>query len=333
MLTRRTTLLAGAALAAGGITRLAAAAAPGARTLRLAYLLSKDSQLGAAATAMAEEIAHRTGGRVQIQQFPDGALGNEVDVLKGVQLGSIDLAIMTGSPLLTVVPEIGIFAIPFLFNSAAHARAMLDGPIGASYLALLSAKDVVAMAWGEYGLRHVTNSKHPVASPDDLKGLKLRLPQNPVMLLGFRTLGADAQPLPLPKLHDALQAGLFDGQENPIATIRSAKLAEVQKFLTLSGHVYEPLAFIMSPDTSDDLSAEDRTIIMQAAKTGASASRTFASASEASGVEALKQAGMQVLDGVDRAKFVAAMTPADAEFEKMFGREPIANIRHAAPAA
>jgi tripartite ATP-independent transporter DctP family solute receptor len=334
MLTRRTTLfLAGAALAAGGTLRRAKAAAPAARTLRIGYLLSNASQMGAAAKAMADEVAHRTDGRIQLQQFADGALGGEVEMVKGVQLGSIDLAIVGAAPLVSVLPAFGIFAIPFLFNSAEQARAVLDGPIGEAYRAQMSTKDLVALAWGEYGMRHVTNSKRPIVSPDDLKGLKLRLPQNPIMLLGFRTLGADPKPLPLPQLHDALQAGLFDGQENPIATIRAAKLAEVQKFLTLSAHVYESLGIVMSPDVNDDLSPEDRTIIMEAAKIGAKASRTFASESETSGVEALKQAGMQVQASIDRAQFVAALAPADPEFEKMFGKDHISDIRHAATAA
>ncbi len=330
MIFRRNVLLAGAALAAGGVTRRAIAAPAKARKLRLGYLLPADSQLGAGATAMAEEVARRTGGRIQIQQFPDSSLGGEVEMLKGVQLGTIDLAFITGAPLPSILPDAGILNIPFLFNGPAHAHAVLDGPIGESYLKLLSGKDLVALAWGENGMRHITNSKRPVVSPDDLRGLKLRLPQSPVMLLGFRALGAEANPLPFPQLYSALQAGVFDGQENPIATIRSAKFAQVQKFLTLSGHVYDPAVFVISSDAHDDLSAEDQAIIGDAAKAGARASRTFAAEAEISGVAALTQAGMQVQAGIDRARFTAAMESAAPEFDKLFGRQRIEQIRHAA---
>lgn len=340
MLNRRNILLAGAALVAGGVPCRAIAApattapsttgpASKSRKLRLGYLLPTESQLGAGATAMAEEVARRTGGRIQIQQFPDSVLGGEVEMLKGVQLGTIDLAFITGAPLPSILPDAGIFNIPFLFNGPAHAHAVLDGPIGDSYRQLLSGKDLVALAWGENGMRHITNSKRPIASPDDLKGLKLRLPQSPVMLLGFRAMGTEASPLPFPQLYSALQAGVFDGQENPIATIRSAKFVQVQKFLTLSGHVYDPAVIVMSSDAHDDLSAEDRAIILDAAKTGARASRKFAAEAEITGVAALKQAGMQVLTGIDRARFVAAMASATPEFENLFGRQRIEQIRHA----
>jgi tripartite ATP-independent transporter DctP family solute receptor len=247
-----------------------------------------------------------------------------------VQLGTIDLAFITGAPLPNILPEVGVFNIPFLFRNVAHAHAVLDGPIGDSYRQMLSGKDLVALAWGENGMRHITNSKHPIATPDDLKGLKLRVPQSQVMLLGFRTLGADASPLPFPQLYGALQAGVFDGQENPIATIRSAKFAQVQKFLTLTGHVYDPAVIVMSSDAHDDLSAEDRAIFIDAAKTGARVSRAFAGEAEIGGVAALKQAGMQVLPSIDRARFSAAMAPANPQLEALFGKERIEQIRRAA---
>ncbi len=330
MLCRRNILLAGAALAAGGASGRATAAQAKARKLRMGYLLPTESQLGAGAAAMAEEVFRRTAGRIEIQQFPNSVLGGEVEMLKGVQLGTIDLAFITGAPLPTILPDVGIFNSPFLFNSPAHAHTVLDGAVGDSYLQQLSGKNLVALAWGENGLRHITNSKRPIATPEDLKGLKLRLPQSAVMLLGFRALGAEASPLPFPQVYGALQAGVFDGQENPIATITSAKFAQVQKFLTLSGHVYDPAVVVMSSDASDDLSAEDQAIILAAAKTGARASRVFAATAETSGVAALKQTGMQVLPGIDRARFVAAMASATPEFEKMFGRQRIEQIRGAA---
>ena len=246
MLSRRTILLAGAALAAAGGSCRAIAAPPvtapaKARKLRLGYLLSTNSQLGAGAAAMAEEVARRSSGRVQIEQFPDAALGGEVEMLKAVQLGTIDLAFITGAPLPNILPEAGVFNIPFLFDGPAHAHAVLDGPIGKSYLELLSGKDLVALAWGENGMRHITNSRHPIAAAQDLKGLKLRLPQSPVMLLGFRAMGADASPLPFPQLYGALQAGVFDGQEksdrhHPLGEIRpGAEVPDAQRACVRSG--------------------------------------------------------------------------------------------------
>ncbi|HTW72731.1 MAG TPA: DctP family TRAP transporter solute-binding subunit [Acetobacteraceae bacterium] len=327
MLARRELLLAGAAATAGLFASRSTRAADATRTLRIGYLFSKDSQLGAGATAMADEIAKRTSGRIRLQQFPDSTLGGDVEMLKGVQLGSIDLAFVTGAGLPSILPDSDIFHIPFLFNSAAHAHAVFDGPIGQDFLKRISAKDLVALSWGENGMRHMTNSRHPINVPDDLKSLKMRLPQSDVMVLGFKALGADAAMLPFPQLYAALQSGQFDGEENPIATIEAAKFQQVQKFLTLSAHVYDPAIIVMSPDAHDDLSAEDKAIFADAAKLGANASRDYAAAAEKSGVAVLQQAGMQVVTEIDRARFVAAMASAGPEYERRFGRDQVAQIR------
>ena len=329
MPSRRTILLAGATLAASGVARRAAAALPRVRKLRLGHVLPVGSQLGAGATAMAEEVARRSCGRIEIEQFPDAALGDEIDMLEGVQLGSIDLVFISGVGLPNLLPEAGIFNIPLLFDSLAHAHAVFDGPIGESYLRLLAGKGVVPLAWGENGMRHLTNSKRPIATPADLRGLRLRLPQSEAMLLGFRALGVEASPLPFPQIYGALQAGLFDGQENPIANITSGMFARVQKFLTLSAHVYDPAVLLMSSDAYGDLSPEDQAIFLTAASTAARRSRTFGAETAVSGVAALRQAGMQVLPGIDRPRFMAAMAPAAPSFETMFGRPQIERIRHA----
>jgi tripartite ATP-independent transporter DctP family solute receptor len=313
-----------AALCGGAASGALAAEA---KTLKIGYILAPNSQLGAGATAFAEELAKRTQGRFKVEQFPNAALGGEVEMLKGLQLGSVDLAFITGAPLPNVVPDVGVLSIPFLFRDAKHAHAVLDGPVGTELLAKFAAKDLVALAWGENGMRHLTNSKRPIASPDDLKGLKLRVPQSEVMLTGFKTLGADAAPLAFPELYGALQSGKFDGQENPIATIQASKFAQVQKYLTMSGHVYDPAAFFASKDLWEDLSEADRKAFVEAAKAGGAASRKFAAEAEANGVAALEKDGMTVVRSIDRDKFVAALAPAMGGYAEKFGPELIARIR------
>ena len=287
------------------------------------------SQLGAGATVFADEVAKRTGERFTVQQFPDSSLGGEVELLKGVQLGSIDLAFVTGMGLPSILPETGVLNIPFLFRDNAHAHAVLDGPIGESFRPVFAAKDIVMLSWGENGLRHMTNSRHPIATPEDLKGLKMRVPQSDVLLRGFQALGVDVASLAFPQLYEALRSGTFDGQENPIATIRAAKFDQVQKFLTMSGHAYDPAVFIMSSDIFDDLSPEDRASFVEAARIGGKASRTFAAEAEKAGVAVLQQGGMTVQSSIDRARFAAAMAPASPDFEKRFGRDLIERIRTA----
>ena len=323
----RRTFMASAGAAALGLAALGPAAADSAKTLKFGYILSEDSQLGAGGKAFAAEIAKRTGGRFKIEQFPNSALGGEVEMLKGVQLGTIDLAFITGAPLPNFVPEVGVFNIPFLFRDAKHAHAVLDGPLGQSYLEKFRAKDLVALAWGENGMRHMTNSKHPINSPEDLKGLKMRLPQSDVMMIGFKALGADVSPLAFPQLFGALQSGQYDGQENPIATIQSAKFSQVQKYLTLSGHVYDPAIVFMSVDLYEELSADDKKSFVAAAKLAGEASRAYAAEAQAKGAAALGAAGMQVVSSIDRAKFVAAMASAKPEYEKRFGADLIQKIQ------
>jgi tripartite ATP-independent transporter DctP family solute receptor len=323
----RLTLTTSAVLAIGFLVAPSLAPAQSVRTLKFGYILSPNSQLGAGGAVFAEEIAKRTKGRNKIEQYPNSVLGGEVEMLKGVQLGTIDLAFITGAPLPNFVPDVGLFNIPFLFHDLAHAHDVLDSSIGQSYLEKFREKDLVALAWGENGMRHVTNSKHEIRSPDDLKGLKLRLPQSDVMLAGFKALGADVSALAFPQLYGALQSGQFDGQENPIATIQSSKFNQVQKYLTLTGHVYDPAIVFMSADTFDDLSADDKKSFIEAAKLAGEASRKFAAAAEAKGVAELSQAGMKVVTNVDREKFAVAMKSAKSEFDQRFGGALIENIR------
>jgi tripartite ATP-independent transporter DctP family solute receptor len=316
---------AGIAVALGCLLVSASAQSP--RNLKLGYILSPDSQLGAGATLFADEIAKRTQGRYRIEQYPNSALGGEIEMLKAVQLGTVDLAFITGAPLPNFVSDVGVFNIPFIFRDVDHAHAVLDSPIGRSYLEKFRDKGLVGLAWGENGMRHITNSKHEIRAPADLKGLRLRLPQSDVMLTGFKALGADVSPLPFPQLYGALQSGQFDGQENPIATIQSSKFNQVQKYLTLTGHVYDPAILFISIDDFDELSPEDKRSFIEAAKLAGEASRRFAAAAEAKGVSGLAQAGMQVIKDVDRNKFAAAMASANPEFDQRFGSELISRIR------
>jgi tripartite ATP-independent transporter DctP family solute receptor len=327
MFSRRYFVLGFSGMACGALATRATAVRAATRTLRIGYILPVQSQLGAGATAFADAVGQRTGGRFAVQQFPDATLGGDVELLKGVQMGTIDLAFVTGMGLPSQLPEAGVLNIPFLFRDAAHAHTVLDGPIGESFRSMFSAKGVELLAWGENGMRHMTNSRHPIVVPADLKGLKMRVPQSDVLLRGFQALGAEVASLPFPKLYEALRAGTFDGQENPIATIRAGKFDQVQKFLTLSGHAYDPAVFVMTPDLAEELSAQDMASFVEAARIGAKASRTFAAEAESAGLAALQQNGMVVQRSIDKARFAAAMASANPEFEKRFGKDLIARIR------
>ncbi|SRR5579859_747120 len=296
------------------------------KTYRIGYLFPLNSQLGAGASAFADEVAKRTGGRIRIEQYPNSVLGGEVEMLDGLKLGTVDFALISGAALPNVLPEAGVFSIPFIFRDADHAHHVLDSALGQAYLDKLREKGIVGLAWGENGMRQLTNAKHPIRTPDDLKGLKLRLPQSEVMVAGFKALGAETAAIGFPQLFAALQTGQVDGEENPIATILSAKFSSVQKYLTLSGHVYDPAGILVSGETWKEFSEADRAALIAAAKVGAEASRRFAAEAQKNGVAELKKQGMEVTEQIDRAAFVAAMQSVRPDYEKKFGTEVLSKI-------
>jgi tripartite ATP-independent transporter DctP family solute receptor len=183
-------------------------------------------------------------------------------------------------------------------------------------------------AWWENGFRHLTNNRKAVNSPEDVKGLKVRTMENPVHMTAFRTLGAAPTPMAFPELFGALQQGTVDGQENPMPVILTARFAQVQKYLSLTGHVYSPALLIMSKATFAKLSKEDQAALRDAARLGGAANRQKVLADESSGVETLRKAGMQVVTDVDKSKFQQALGPAYQEYAKKFGQANIDRIRN-----
>ncbi len=316
-----------ATLLAAGLVCLAGAA-PAQTTLKMGYALAPTSHYGAGASTFAEELAKRTGGRFKIEHFPGGALGGEREMVEQVQLGTLDAVVVSTGTVGNFVPDTAIVDIPFLFRDSAHARAVLDGPIGQDLLAKFPARGLVALAWGEQGFRHLTNGRHPVGSPADLKGLKLRTMENAVHITAFRALGALPTPMAWPEVIPALQQGTIDGQENPISVITSAKLSQVQKHLTLTRHVYSPALFIVSPRIYNGLSEADKKSFVEAARAGGAAMRKFVDEAERKGVDELTHQGMQIVPRVDTAAFQKTLAPAYAEYAKKYGQANIDRIRN-----
>ena len=164
-------------------------------TLKMNISVAQNSHYGVAIDAFAREVDKRTNGRYKIQNFYAGALGAERESVEGVQLGTLDLTMTSTGPVPNFVPEVAILDIPFLFRDYGHARAVLDGPIGQDLLRKFDAKGITALAWGENGFRHMTNNKHPVNSPDDLKGLKMRTMENPIHIEAYRQFGILPTPM------------------------------------------------------------------------------------------------------------------------------------------
>ena len=297
-------------------------------TMKISISTAQNSHQGVAIDTFAKEVAARTGGRYKVETFYNGSLGGERESIEAVQLGTQELAFSSTGPVPNFVPDAKILDVPFLFRDKAHARAVLDGPIGQELLGKFDAKGFKALAWAENGFRHMTNSKRDVKEPADLKGLKMRTMENPVHIAAYKGLGIITTPMAFPEVFTALQQGTVDGQENPLPVIMSAKFSQVQKHLSLTGHVYSPCIFVMNKAAFDKLSAADKTAFLEAAKVAVKANRDRVDQDDANGVKELRAQGMTVIEDVDKAKFVAQLAPVNAEFEKQFGKANLDKIRN-----
>jgi tripartite ATP-independent transporter DctP family solute receptor len=308
---------------------LAAGTASAQTTMRISISVAQNSHQGVAIDTFAKEVEKRTNGRYKIQPFYSGSLGGERESVESVQLGTQELTFTSTGPVPNFVPEVKILDVPFLFRDYAHARAVLDGQIGQDLLQKFDAKGIKALAWGENGFRHMTNSKRAINAPEDMKGLKMRTMENPVHIQAYKGFGIIPTPMAFPEVFTALQQGTVDGQENPLSVVTSAKFDQVQKYLTLTGHVYSPCVFLMNKASFDKLSAADKTAFLDAAKEGVKANRARVDADEKSAVADLRAKGMQVVDTVDKSKYQATLAPVYADFEKQFGKANLDKIRNA----
>ena len=297
-------------------------------TMKINISVAQNSHYGVAIDTFAREVEARTNGRYKIQTFYAGALGAERESVEGVQLGTLDLTLTSTGPLPNFVPEVAILDIPFLFRDYAHARAVLDGPIGQEMLQKFPPKGMVALAWGENGFRHMTNSKRPVNVPDDLKGLKMRTMENPIHIQAYKQFGILPTPMAFTEVFTALQQGTVDGQENPLSVITAAKLDQVQRNLTLTGHVYSPAVILMNKGQWDKLSAADKQAFLDAAKEAVKANRARIDDDERKAVADLRAKGMAVVENVDKAKFQATLAPVYVDFGKRFGQDNIDKIKN-----
>ncbi len=314
-------------LALAAVLAAATGTAQSQTVLRIGYATSATSHYGVGTTAFCDEMEKGTQGRYKCQQCPAAARGGGREQIEAVQLGTQDLVNTSTGPLGNFVPEVRIVDIPFLFRDYDHARKVMDGPIGQDLQKKMAAKGLINLAWTENGFRHMTNSKRSINSAEDASGLKMRTMENKVHMEGYKTFGILPTPMPFPELFTALQQGTVDGQENPIPVILASKFSQVQKHLSLTGHVYSPAAIILSPAVWNKLSAADKVVFTEAAKKGATAQRKKVNDDEASGIAQLRAEGMQVIEKVNGESFRKAVAPAYANFAKEFGADKIAAIQ------
>lgn len=296
--------------------------------IKIGYALATDSHYGVAAKRFEEVVLAETGDQFEFTHFPSSGLGGEREVIEGLQLGTVEATIVSSGTLANFVPDTGVFDIPFLFRDLDHARAVLDGPIGQDILANFDEVDMKGLAWGEQGFRHITNNRNPIETPADVEGLKIRTMENPVHLEAFNAMGAAPTPMAWPEVVSSLQQGVIDGQENPLSVIVSAKLDEVQEYLTLSGHVYSPAMLLVSKPFWDGLDDDQKAAFETAAAEAVTAMRDYVDDVETTGVETLKERGMTVnaLSTEEKARFQEAITSAYDEYYETYGEDLVESI-------
>ncbi|GAB1400957.1 TRAP transporter substrate-binding protein [Aminivibrio sp.] len=287
--------------------------------LKLGHAVSDQHPYHMGAERFREIVEKETGGEVEVSLFPNNQLGTgERDLLEGLQLGVVDVYVGSTGPMGGFEKKFMLFDFPFLFKDKAQAYEVLDGEIGTYVMGLLDKIGIKGLAWYENGFRHFTNSKRPVNTPDDVKGLKLRTMENKIHMALWRAMGADPTPMAWGEVFTALQQGTVDGQENPVPIIYVQKIYEVQKHLALTGHVFSPAMIAIAKAKFDALPEAHRAVILKAARESALYQREQITRMEEEQVAKLKELGMEVT-APNVAPFREATKPVYDQFRGELG--------------
>lgn len=266
------------------------------RTIKFAFQNQKEHPQAQGAQKFADLVAAKTNGRIVVKLFPGGTLGGDLQTVSALQGGTVEMTVLNAGILSAQAKEFGIYDFPFLFASPQEADAVTDGPFGKKLLDKLQAKNLVGLGYWELGFRNLTNSKKPITKAEDIAGLKIRVIQSPIYIDMFNALGANAVPMPFPELYTAMEQKAVDGQENPFSTILSSKFAEVQKHLTITRHMYNPQAVILSKKFWDSLNLADQKAVTEAMAEATTFQRSVSRSQADVALEELKKAGMQVTE-------------------------------------
>ncbi len=311
MISRRT--LTTLAAAASVLAMATFSGAQAQTTLRSTDIHPTDYPTVEAVRHISKLLEERTKGRLKINVFHSAQLGNEKDTIEQTRFGVIDINRINMAPFNNLIPATNVPSLPFIFRSVAHMRTVMDGPIGDSILKEFEKHDLVGLAFYDSGSRSFYNSKRPITSPADMKGLKIRVQQSDMFVALVSALGANATPMAFGEVYSALQTGVIDGAENNWPSFESTKHFEVSKFYSLTEHSLSPEVLVMSKRSFDKLSKEDQDIMKAAAKESVAVMRGLWDAREKAS-EAKVKAGGAVVNAVEKQPFIDAMKPVYDRF-------------------
>lgn len=291
-----------------------------ARDLKLAMQTNPGTAQYDGVEKFAALVKEKSGGSLTVKIFGGGALGGDLQVVSSLQGGTVELSQMNASLLNGLAKEFSVLDFPFLFDNEKEAHAIMDGPIGKKLMDKLPEKGIVGLAYPELGFRHISNNKRPVKKVEDLTGLKIRVIQTPVYVDMMNALGANATPLPFPEVYNALEQKAVDGATNPLVTIPVMKFDEVQKYLTLTRHQYNPQIIIMSKKAWDKLTPAEQKIIQESANEARDFERQVSAKKNAEALEYLKKKlEVTELSAEEMAKMREKVKPVIEKYTKELG--------------
>ncbi|HEY8418496.1 MAG TPA: TRAP transporter substrate-binding protein [Limnochordales bacterium] len=312
---------------------LAVIGTAGAQTyhLRVSHVVAQEHPYHYGALEFERLIEERTNGRIQVTVFSDGQLGaGEREQVESLQLGAIDIVVTGTAVLANWVPRMAVMDLPFIFRDYDHVDAVLDGPVGEMILQMIedARVGIKPLALWEQGFRYLTNSRRPINSPEDVRGLKIRVQENPIHVASFQTMGASATPMSWGEVYTALQQGVIDGQENPVPVLLSHRIYEVNRHLAMTGHFYAPAIIIMNEARFRSMPPDLQQALVEVAREVSRYQRDVARRMEREQVAELERLGMQITYP-DKAAFQAAMAPVYQQFEAQLGADLIQAVMNA----
>ncbi|QHA93775.1 TRAP transporter substrate-binding protein [Bacillus sp. N1-1] len=297
-------------------------------TLKLGHNQPTSSQFHAGAEKFAELVEEKTESKVEIEVYHDSQLGDEGELAEGTKMGTVDISLVASGSVTKYYPRYSIFDLPFLFRDAEHVDKVLQGEVGELLAKEAEEKGgIKVMSYWESGFRHFLNSARPIESPEDLKGLKIRTPEWPVLISTTEALGANPVPMPFSELYMASQHGVVDGQEGPVFAIKSSKMYEVQDYMVLDGHTYTSMLLIMNPKKFDKLPADIQESLMEAAKEAGDYERKLIRDKEKEEIKFLEDTGeLQIEKDPDKDAWRKSVQSVYDEYGKEFGEDLIQKI-------
>ena len=291
---------------------------------KLGHIADPENPYAKGAEKFAQLVKEKTGGKVEIQVFPSSQLGNQRDLVEGTQFGTIDFTMTSTAVLGNFLPQIAVFDLPFIFRDVQHAYKALD-TVGMEIAQKLQGMKL--LAYYENGVRHMTNSKRPIRKPEDMKGLKIRVMEQPIYIEMIKALGGNPTPMAFGELFTALQQGVVDGQENPAAHIYTARFFEVQKYISLTAHTYSAEPMLVSLAAWNKLPKDLQEKVQTAANESRDWQRDLCRQLEEGYWTKIQESGKSEINrDVDKKAFADATRGVWAMFEKKVGKENIEKI-------